>query len=417
VIIGGGPAGSSAGRLLASWGHRVLLLDGDARADAACQSTHGLAESLPPSSTKLLTEIGILSAVEQAGFYRSTGNTVWWGSGDRRIETFGGTRGASGFLVYRPDFDRLLLGQASAAGVDVKRARVRTVTLDEESARVSYEEIGQPRRATTVPCRFVLDCSGRAGVLARRVRVPGLRMYALVGQWRSDSGWDLPDPTHTAVEAYVRGWAWSVPISPQVRHAGLMIDGRSPRAVDGRALADAYRAELAQTSAMDRVLGGATLERAWACDASTYSSSTYAGPQFLLVGDAGSFIDPLSSYGVERALASAWVAAIAMNTCLTDPSRQACALDFFSTREREMCASHARRARDFARDAAAKHSHPFWATRASARVEDELTMSASAPELHAALHLIRESAELELTLDDRVTFERRPVICGREIVL
>ena len=34
----------------------------------------------------------------------------------------------------------------------------------------------------------------------------------------------------------------------------------------------------------------------------------------LLAGDAGSFIDPLSSAGVKKALASAWLAAVAVST-------------------------------------------------------------------------------------------------------
>src|SRR5205823_6481712 len=42
---------------------------------------------------------------------------------------------------------------------------------------------------------------------------------------------------------------------------------------------------------------------------------------------------------------------------------------------------------------------------------------ADRPDVNAALHLIRESPELDLTLDDAVTFEPRPVIRGREIVL
>jgi hypothetical protein len=259
-------------------------------------------------------------------------------------------------------------------------------------------------------------------------------MYALVGEWTAER-WELPDPTHTVVEAYDRGWAWSVPVSATVRHAGLMIDGASPRGSDGGlsagsrparassragALVDAYRAELAKTSALARIVGRATLARAWACDASTYSSERYATPQLLLVGDAGSFIDPLSSFGVKKALASAWVAAIVVNTCLTHPARQTAALDFFSTWERDVCTSHARRARDFAVDAVATHPHPFWAGRASADVEGEDTApwpSASRTEMSAALHLIRDSEALDLALDDRVTFEPRPVIRGHEIVL
>jgi MYXO-CTERM domain-containing protein len=37
--------------------------------------------------------------------------------------------------------------------------------------------------------------------------------------------------------------------------------------------------------------------------------------------------------------------------------------------------------------------------------------------MRAALHLIRDSDAIDLALDDRVTFEPRPVIRGREIVL
>ncbi len=413
VIIGGGPAGASAGRLLASWGYRVVLFN---RPVSGADAARGLAESLPPTTRKLLAEIGVLTAVERAGFYRSTGNTVWWASRERRVESFGSGADALGFQVLRPDLDGVLLAEAAAAGVDVRAAHVRSVTFDDAGGRVTYEENGQHE---TLSCRFVLDCSGRAGVVARRFRRPGLRTYALVGEWHAD-GWELPDPTHTVVEAYDRGWAWSVPVSATIRHAGLMIDGASPRGGDGRALVDAYRAELAKTTALARVVGRATLARAWACDASTYSSEHYATPQLLLVGDAGSFIDPLSSFGVKKALASAWVAAIAVNTCLAHPEREAAALDFFSTWERDVCASHARRARDFAVDAVATHPHPFWAGRASAAVDGEDAArwpGAARPDMTAALNLIRDSDALDLALDDRVTFEPRPVIRGREIVL
>src|SRR5437879_1336166 len=82
IILGGGPAGAAAGRLLSAWGHSVLLLDSPGA------SARGLAESLPPSTQKLLAQIGVLDAVERAGFLRATGNTIWWGFGGRRVEAF-----------------------------------------------------------------------------------------------------------------------------------------------------------------------------------------------------------------------------------------------------------------------------------------------------------------------------------------
>jgi len=187
----------------------------------------------------------------------------------------------------------------------------------------------------------VLDCSGRAGVVARRFRrvQPGHRTHALVGVWERDT-WDLPDDTHTVVETFEDGWAWSVPVSATVRHVGVMVGQGAP-----------YRAAVEKTAALRQRLEGATLRHDWACDASLYYSEAYAGAQFFLVGDAGSFIDPLSSFGVKKALASAWLAAVAAHTSLLDSGRQTVARDFFSNWERGVYTTHLGRSRDFARAA------------------------------------------------------------------
>src|SRR5437868_3333964 len=69
VVIGSGPAGSSAARLLALWGHSVTLLSRPAPRPA-------VAESLPPSSFKLLDRIGVREVIEGAAFPRSTARGV-----------------------------------------------------------------------------------------------------------------------------------------------------------------------------------------------------------------------------------------------------------------------------------------------------------------------------------------------------
>jgi len=71
AVIGGGPAGSTAGRLLAEWGHSVLIL---ARAPTRRPSR---VESLPPSSLRLMTRLGVREDVDAAGFLRASGNTAW----------------------------------------------------------------------------------------------------------------------------------------------------------------------------------------------------------------------------------------------------------------------------------------------------------------------------------------------------
>jgi flavin-dependent dehydrogenase len=376
VVIGGGPAGSASARLLASWGHRVRLVT------RPPDRARGLAESLPPSTHKLLAEIGVLDSIERAGFYRSTGNTVYWASREPRVETFDGL----GFQVFRPELDSLMLDGARRAGVDV----------------VETDVSGQP-----ADCRVTLDCSGRAGVIGRRYRLhePQHRTAALVGVWQRDDAWPVPDETHTIVETFDDGWAWSVPTSRGVRHVGLMVERGAT-----------YAELLARTHAMRTLVDGADLQRTFACDASLYRAERYAGAGFFIVGDAGSFIDPLSSFGVKKALASAWMAAVAAHTCLIDSSRSEAAIAFFDAWERRVYDDHLRRSRDFARLAAQTHPRPFWQSRAGVEVAESAGDDYDA-DVRGAFERIKDADEIEFAIADSVRFERQPVIRGNEIVL
>ena len=381
VVIGGGPAGSAIARLLAQWGHPVRLLT------RAADPARGAAESLPPSTRKLLAKVGVLDAIDRADFYRTTGNTVWWGQREGHVERFSAVAGdaleaaSSGYQVLRPELDRLLLKTAANAGVDVTcDAHVHRVHLAGSDrfdgsgrgadARVDYHRERQP--ASTISCRFALDCSGRAGVIARqrfRRHQPGYRTQAFIGIWQSASGWNLPDETHTLVETYEDGWAWSVPLSATLRQVGVAVDGGTTRIRRGLTLHGTYRAEIGKTRELATLMSRATLDRVWACDASLFSAHQAAGPQFLLIGDAASAIDPLSSFGVKKALASAWVGAVAIRTCLRHPDRQPVALEFFSNWERQMYGANLRRSVAFAQEAYDRHPHQFWAERAAVPVD------------------------------------------------
>jgi flavin-dependent dehydrogenase len=433
VVIGGGPAGSAIARLLAQWGHPVRVLT------RAIDPARGAAESLPPSTRKLLAKIGVLDAIDRAAFYRTTGNTVWWGQREGNVENFAPVAGdaleaiSGGYQVLRPELDRLLLTTAADAGADVTcDANVHRVHLTEtdpsdgsrrEDARVEYHRERQP--ATSINCRFALDCSGRAGVIARqgfRRHQPGYRTQAFIGVWQSASGWNLPDETHTLVETYEDGWAWSVPLSATLRQVGVAVDGGTTRIRRGPTLQGTYRAEIGKARELSKLMSGATLDRVWACDASLYSAHQPAGSQFLLIGDAASAIDPLSSFGVKKALASAWIGAVAIRTCLRHPDRQPVALEFFSNWERQVYGANLRRSVEFAREAYSRHPHPFWAERAAVPVNaatEELDEDAlfRAPDVRLAFERLKASAAIELAFSERVSLKKRPLIHDREIVL
>jgi flavin-dependent dehydrogenase len=397
VVIGGGPAGSASARLLASWGHRVRLVT------RTSDRSRGLAESLPPSTHKLLAEIGVFERIERAGCYRSTGNTVYWASREPRVESFDGL----GFQVFRPDLDALMLDEARRAGVDVETADFRSLTSDFnlQTSDFNLQTSDFKLQTSNFQVPLLLDCSGRAGVIGRRYRIPQPehRTVALVGVWRRDRAWPIPDQTHTVVETFDAGWAWSVPIAPDTRHVGVMVERGA-----------AYGDVLAETHAMRTVVDGADLQRTFACDASLYRSERYAADGVFLVGDAGSFIDPLSSFGVKKALASAWMAAVAAHTCLIDSSRAAAAVAYFDAWERRVFDEHLRRSRDFARAAVGAHAHPFWTSRANVVVAPA---DGGDEEVRGAFERIKDADEIEFALDDAVQFERQPVIRDNEIVL
>ncbi|HJU44250.1 MAG TPA: FAD-dependent monooxygenase [Vicinamibacterales bacterium] len=393
VIFGGGPAGASAARLLATWGHRVQLI-------TRPPGHQRLAVSLPPSCAKLFDAIGVAAAIDRAGFIRSTGNTVWWG-GDARSEPF--ADGARGWQVDLAVLEDVLLAEARSAGVSIERRPARSA--EARNAKADHT--------------FVLDCTGRTGVVARAENVrrydDGPKTIALAGEWLADS-WPIGDHTHTLVESYGDGWMWSVPISATVRHVCAMVDPLRSELARGGHGRNVYLAEIAKTNAFKNLLAGATLvsgPTGW--DASTYGAHEYAGDGWLLIGDAGSFIDPLSSAGVKKAIASAWLAAIAVHTSLETPSMRGHALQFYSAREREIERHYAAESRTFLASAARGHERPFWMERSAeprpgADKDDSDAVRRTFDELkHASAFRARVSPEVRI--------EPRPLVEGHEIVL
>jgi len=371
--------------LLANWGHPVRLI-------TRPPISRGLAVSLPPSCGKLFDAIGITGAIERTGFPRSTGNTVWWGSDDARVESF-----ADGVLGWQVDVDALanvILTEAIEAGVVVEHAY-----------------------ATEQSDGFVLDCTGRTGVIARATRLrqfdEGPRTVALVGVWWREGGWPVPDDSHTLVESYEDGWIWSVPSAAGLRHIAAMVDPQRSDLARGGSSADVYRAEIAKTRAFSALTSDASMiEGPRGFDASQYRASAYAGERWLLVGDAGSFIDPLSSAGVKKALASAWLAAIAVHTALQRPAMRADAFEFFSAREHEIEQHLSRESRRFLAAAATAHTRPFWDERAE-EGGDEL---AEVEDVRRALAELRSRESWRPRIGPGISIQPRPCIRGHEIV-
>jgi len=416
VVIGGGPAGATAAQLLASWGRSVTIIHRPAKSHLT------LAESLPASTRKLLKFLGQLDRIDAVGFHPNTGNRAEWAGASRDTMS-----ADAGYHVPRETFDQVLRDGAQAAGARIIEARIQRVTGD-DPVRLRGVTAGGGR--IDLSARYALDCTGRTGIVARR----GLRRdhtvyrtLAIVAEWASEN-WPADDRTSTTIESFRDGWAWSVPLSASLRQCTVMIE-KGPSQAGPSDLSEKYERELAKTGTMAARLAKARqLTAPWTCDASIYDATRAADGRVLLVGDAASFIEPLSSAGVKKALLSAWRAAVVVNTCLDNSAMAEPAIDLFVRRERAVYSDCLRRSAAFFAEASRAYGTPFWQVRAEAAPaavpetdldtdetsDDTLRHDAAVSE---AFERLRANGAVRVRPSSSIEFTSVPTIEGRHVVM
>ena len=326
IVIGGGPAGSCASALLARQGHSVVLLERERFPRAH------VGESLLPASIPILEDLGVLGEVQQAGFTRKRGATMIWGADREPWSWYFSETNASNphsYQVWRPDFDAILLNNARRAGVDVREGcQAISVVFNDSGTAVSVR--CQPAHGsgdeTELPARYVVDASGQGGLLSRQL---GLRQWddffrnlAVYGYYRGGDRLPPPDDGNILIESQPSGWLWHIPLRDGWASVGAVVDAETgqqgirelgPKRFLESQVAAAPR--LADILSSAKFVSGPEVLRDW-----SYRCQSLHGPGYILVGDAGCFIDPLFSSGVHLALTSATLAAAAVTSALDDPS-------------------------------------------------------------------------------------------------
>ena len=137
LAIGGGPGGSTTATMLARQGWQVLLLERE-----RFPRDH-IGESLLPASIPVLEELGVLPALQEAGFLRKWGATMVWGTDKTPWSWYfreTNHRYPHTYQVWRPQFDQLLLHNSRAHGVEVREGRqvVDVLFADGRACGVRY---------------------------------------------------------------------------------------------------------------------------------------------------------------------------------------------------------------------------------------------------------------------------------------
>jgi hypothetical protein len=151
-----------------------------------------------------------------------------------------------------------------------------------------------------------------------------------------------------------------------------------------------------------------------------------AFPGLLLVGDAASMLDPLSSFGVKKALASAWLAAVVVHTALATPAHLPLALSLYREREAAYVASAARTLGRLSREAGeGAGAAPFWEVRADEErgahagalgADDAAAVLREDPEVRAAFEGLRARGSTRLVPAPGLERVARPVVRGNVVV-
>ena len=407
VVAGGGPAGATISHLLASYGFKVILLE------KRRFPRYQIGESLTPRILPIFDFLGIRSIVEAAGFLPIAGHTACWGSAQPRTAYYSPDRRRYGFQVWRADFDMLLLRHACESGVRVFEGQAITGVGFQDGQSVSVHTSARH----TITAAFFIDASGRAGVLARqgfRQRDKTFRTLALTAYWRGTREGDGIDRGNTFIEAYPNGMVWSLPLHTGLRNVTLLVDWQAGQHLRKNNLFQFYRAALARIPSISGFLEGAQVAippRAF--DASLYTSGNFVNERFLLVGDAGLFIDPLSSEGVHTAMASALTGAVVVNTLLQRPHLASHAKGFYQQRQQQTYASHYDQSIAYYQEERRWPNSRFWRQRSEA----VKTRPALAPTRARLPHSAASQTISHLEWSAAVSIERRPTIEGSYIEL
>lgn len=310
IIIGGGPAGSVMGCYLSKMGIPNVILE------ANHHPRPHVGESMVPSTTRVYKDIGFLPVLEREGFVHKYGASwhdtagneadIWFNEfpqdGIDQEYTYHGDRGK---------LDMLLLKHAHSLGSEViQGATVKQVLFDENQCargvrvRIADQEVD-------LQARMVVDASGRGTLLGRQLNIkkkdPIFNQYA-VHAWFEGVNRGRPqtaDFIHVYFLPVERGWAWQIPINDRVTSVGIVAE-KEVFVQSKRDQASYFQYYVEQNLGLKQALANAVRVNDFKSEGDySYSMEKFVGNNFILVGDAARFVDPIFSSGVSIALYSA----------------------------------------------------------------------------------------------------------------
>jgi flavin-dependent dehydrogenase len=317
VVIGGGPAGSTASTLIAQQGLSVQLFERE-----RFPRFH-IGESLIPDTYWVLKRLNMLDKMRKSHFVKKY--SVQFVSASGRVsEPFyfhdnNPHECSQTWQVVRSEFDKMMLDNAREHGVRVSEGvRVLEVLFSGDRA-VGIRVMDEDGGVRDVHAQVVVDASGQSSMLSNKFRLkvwdPVLKKGALwtyfKGAYR-DTGRD-EGATMVMQTKGKKGWFWYIPQHDDIVSVGVVAEFDDLFNKERGDYAKIYAQELDNCpECKRRVSMGKQVAPFYATKDYSYRARRAAGDGWVLVGDAFGFLDPLYSSGVLLALKSGSMAADAI---------------------------------------------------------------------------------------------------------
>lgn len=329
IVVGAGPAGSTAATYLARAGLDVLLLEKSSfPRDKVC------GDGVTPRGVKQLIDLGI-DTREEAGWLHNDGLRVIGGGIQVELDWPDLAEFPPyGLVRPRDDFDELLVRAAERAGARlVERTSVTGAETDERTGRISgvHAKYGPDREPVTYRAPLVIACDGVSARLAlsvglqkREDRPMGVAVRRYYESPRSkddylESHLELWDRSGPGEPRLMPGYGWIFGMGDGSVNAGLGVLSTSSAygKTDYRKLLRSWldgtpeEWGLREHNAIGKI-GGAALPMG-------FNRTPHYRDGLLLVGDAGGMVNPFNGEGIAYAMESARLAAECVVHALARP--------------------------------------------------------------------------------------------------
>ncbi|MCZ6156500.1 NAD(P)/FAD-dependent oxidoreductase [Campylobacter ureolyticus] len=316
LVIGAGPSGAISSSLLSKYGFKVLCVDKEKFPRFV------IGESLLPHCMTFLKEANLLEIVEKAGFQYKNGAAFSCGDNytyvdfcDKFTPGFGTT-----FQVKRADFDKLLIEEVQNQGVKVEfDTEVQDIKFHQNFSLVKTQN-GE------IKTKFIVDASGYGRVLPRLLNLEEKSTLSSKKAYFTHIKDNISEPLYDRNKILITThpknkeiWYWLIPFSDGTCSIGVVAEDRYLNI--GLNDKETLKKHVYDAPMLKRLLKDAQ----WLKDARTiegYSKnvSKLYGDKFILLGNAGEFLDPVFSSGITIAFKSASLAAKCINKKLKNKS-------------------------------------------------------------------------------------------------